>query len=418
MLQRPRRLAEIAPAFASRLLASRLLACRLLAAAFVLASAAPVLAAEPAELKVGILRQPQPRETISILETPPDDETLAGAELGADDNNTTGVFTNQKFTPVDAVAQPGDDIAKLVAKLGERGVSFVIADLPADRLLAAADAGKTRGMAFINSAAPDDSLREQDCRANVFHAAPTRSMLTDGLAQYLVWKQWRRWLLIKGSHPQDEALAVAYRASAKKFGAKIVEERTFEDAGGGRRSDTGVAQVQRQMPQLTQNAPSYDVLVAADESDVFADYLPYRTWDPRPVAGSAGLRPESWSPAHEQWGATQLQNRFYRLFKRPLRARDAQAWIAMRMIGEAAARIHSVDPKKISDYLAGPEFEIAAFKGQKLTIRPWNLQLRQPILLSDGRTVVSVSPQEGFLHQTSALDTLGADRPETKCTLR
>ena len=403
------RVFDIAPASALRL--------RTVVALLFLASA-PARAAEPAELKIGVLRQPQPRETISILETPAEDETLAGAELGADDNNTTGVFSNQKFTPIDAVAQPEDDIVQTVARLADRGVRLVIADLPADRLLAAADAGKARGMVFINSAAPDDSLREQNCRANVFHAAPTRSMLTDALAQYLVWKQWRRWLLIKGSHPRDDALAAAYRASAKKFGAKIVEERTFADAGGGRRSDTGVAQVQRQMPGLTQNAPAYDVLVTADESDVFAAYLPYRTWDPRPVAGSAGLRPLSWSPAHEQWGATQLQNRFYRLFKRPLRARDAQAWMAMRMIGEAATRTQSVDPKKISDYLAAPAFEIAAFKGQKLTIRSWNLQLRQPILLSDGRTIVSVSPQEGFLHQTSTLDTLGFDKPETKCKLR
>lgn len=379
---------------------------------------APAFSAEPATLKVGVLRLQQVHEAISILDTPADDETLAGVELGADDNNTTGVFSNQKFTPVDALVQPEDDMAQTVARLADRGVSLVIADLPADKLLAAADAGKARGMVFINSAAPDDSLREQDCRANIFHAAPSRAMLSDALAQYLVWKQWRRWLLIKGSHPQDEALAAAYRASAKKFGAKIVEERTYKDTGGGRRSDTGVALVQRQMPELTQNAAAYDVLVVADESEVFGAYLPYRTWDPRPVAGSAGLKPESWSPAHEQWGATQLQNRFYRLFKRPLRARDAQAWMAMRMIGEAATRTQSVDSKKIADYLAAPEFEIAAFKGQKLTIRPWNLQLRQPILLSDGRTVVSVSPQEGFLHQTSALDTLGPDRPETKCKLR
>jgi hypothetical protein len=44
--------------------------------------------------------------------------------------------------------------------------------------------------------------------------------------------------------------------------------------------------------------------------------------------------------------------------------------------------------------------------------------LRQPILLSDGRVIVSVSPQEGFLHQHSELDTLGYDRPETKCRLK
>ncbi len=69
---------------------------------------------------------------------------------------------------------------------------------------------------------------------------------------------------------------------------KIVQERTFEDTGGARRTDSGVTLIQRQMPVFTQQAPAYDVLVAADESEVFASYLPYRTWDPRPVAGSAG----------------------------------------------------------------------------------------------------------------------------------
>jgi hypothetical protein len=44
--------------------------------------------------------------------------------------------------------------------------------------------------------------------------------------------------------------------------------------------------------------------------------------------------------------------------------------------------------------------------------------LRRPILLTDGRGTVSVSPQEGFLHQTSELDTLGFDQPETKCKLQ
>jgi hypothetical protein len=29
-----------------------------------------------------------------------------------------------------------------------------------------------------------------------------------------------------------------------------------------------------------------------------------------------------------------------------------------------------------------------------------------------------VSPQEGFLHQFSELDTLGFDRPETKCRMK
>ncbi|MDE2577307.1 MAG: ABC transporter substrate-binding protein [Hyphomicrobiales bacterium] len=374
--------------------------------------------AEPLAVKVGVMRAPHTRETISILDTPAPDDTLAGALLGAEDNNTTGKFTNQSFDVRDVKIAADGDAAKAAADLAAQGVKLVIADLPADKFLAAVDAGKAAGMIFFNASATDESLREENCRANAFHTAPSRAMLADGLAQYLVWKQWKKWLLIKGSHPEDELLAQAYRESARKFGAKIVEERTYTDTGGGRRSDSGSIQTQRQMPVLTQQAPSYDVLIAADESDVFGLYLPYRTWDARPVAGSGGLVPTSWDPAHEQWGALQLQNRFMKSFNRTMRARDAQAWTAMRMIGEAATRTASADPQKIAAFLTGPDFALAAFKGERLTLRSWNHQLRQPILLSDGRTIVSVSPQEGFLHQTSALDTLGKDKPETKCVLK
>jgi ABC transporter substrate binding protein (PQQ-dependent alcohol dehydrogenase system) len=90
----------------------------------------------------------------------------------------------------------------------------------------------------------------------------------------------------------------------------------------------------------------------------------------------------------------------------------------MRMIGDAVAHARSADPKTIHDELLSPDFEVADFKGQRLTLRPWNQQLRQPIQLTDGRGTVSVSPQEGFLHQVTELDTLGLDQPETKCKLR
>jgi len=243
-------------------------------------------------------------------------------------------------------------------------------------------------------------------------------MLADALAQYLVFKRWRRWLLVLGSHAPDKLYAEALRRAATRFGARIVEERVFEDAGGARRTDSGLVQIQAQMPLFLQGASDHDVLVAADESEVFASYLPYRTREPRPVAGSAGLVPKSWDAAHDQWGANQLQNRFIRMFSRRMTALDGQAWTAARMIGEAAARVRSADPKIVSEYLKSPEFALAAFKGQKLTLRDWNLQLRQPILLADGRSIVSVSPQAGFLHQFSELDTLGVDRPETKCRLK
>ncbi|WP_420965243.1 ABC transporter substrate-binding protein [Bradyrhizobium sp. B120] len=375
------------------------------------------LAADPVEVHVGYLGHAGIKSTLSLVEQPADNDGIAGARLAIKDNNTTGKFLNQRFVLDEVKVKDSDDVAKVATDLAGRN-DYIITDLPADALLKVADALRDRGTVLLNAGAIDDRLREQDCRANVIHVAPTRSMLADALGQYLVWKQWKRWLLVTGSHDQDKLYADALRRAATRFGAKIVQERTFEDTGGARRTDSGVTLIQRQMPVFTQQAPAYDVLVAADESEVFANYLPYRTWDPRPVAGSAGLVPTSWDAAHDQWGAVQIQNRFVKLNMRRMTALDMQAWTAARMIGEATSRTNSGDPKKVIAFLKGKDFSIAAFKGTRLTLRDWNLQLRQPILLADGRMVVSVSPQEGFLHQVSELDTLGVDRPETKCKLQ
>ncbi len=378
--------------------------------------ATPVLAADPLEIGIGYLGHAGIKAKLSLVEQPTENDGVAGARLAIEDNNTTGKFLNQHFTLEEVRLKDGDDVAKAATALAGRN-GFIIADLPADELLKAADAVRERGTVLFNAGSIDDRLRETDCRANIVHVAPTRSMFADALGQYLVWKQWKRWLLVAGSHDQDKLYAEALRRAASRFGAKIVQERTFEDTGGARRTDSGVTLIQRQMPVFTQAAPAYDVLVAADESEVFASYLPYRTWDPRPVAGSAGLVPTSWDAAQDQWGAVQMQNRFMKLNSRHMTALDMQAWTAVRMLGEATSRTSSGDPKTVFDFLKGSDFSVAAFKGQRLTLRDWNLQLRQPILLVDGRMVVSVSPQEGFLHQVSELDTLGVDRPETKCKL-
>lgn len=374
-------------------------------------------AAEPLMISVGYLGQAGIKATLSLVELPSENDGSAGARLAIEDNNTTGKFLKQQFGLDEVRVKDGDDVAGAARTLAGRN-SFIIADLPPDALLQAADAVRDRGGILFNVGAADDRLREADCRANVIHIAPTRSMLADALAQYLVWKQWKRWFLVVGSHDDDRLEADAYRRAAARFGAKIVQERVFEDTGGARRTDSGVTLIQRQIPVFTQQAPAYDVMIAADESEVFASYLPYRTWDPRPVAGSAGLVPTSWHAAQDQWGAVQIQNRFTKLNARRMTPRDMQAWLATRMIGEAASRTQSGDGKAILAFLKSPDFSIAGFKGQRLTIRDWNLQLRQPILLVDGRMVVSVSPQDGFLHQVSELDTLGIDRPESKCRLQ
>jgi len=242
-------------------------------------------------------------------------------------------------------------------------------------------------------------------------------MLADALVQYLVVKNWTSLFLVVGNGDGDREFAADIRHAAKKFGARIAADKPWTFTPGARRTDTGHFAIQDEVARFTQGV-SYDVLIVADEDDDFGDDLSYHTFDPRPVAGTQGLVPSAWARPHEQWGATQLQERFLHQAKRWMTDRDYAAWMAVRAIGEAATRSKSTDPAAIVAFLRSDRFELAAYKGARLSFRSWDGQLRQPILLADARALVSVSPPPGrFLHQFSELDTLGIDRPETKCRM-
>ena len=352
---------------------------------------------------------------ISRYDLKTDDLGFGGAMLADEDNNTTGAFLGHTYQTVSVSTAPEGADAALDALLAE-GIGIIVVLARGDDLLRLADRAAGQGALVFNASAPDVALRDDQCRANLLHIAPSRAMLADAVAQFAVWKKWTDWYLVSGSNPDDLALAEAFLKSARKFGAKITDELVFRDTGGTRRTDSGHVLVQRQLPVDTQGADDHDVVIAADETDYFARYLPYHMWTPRPVMGSAGLRPTTMHGAHEAWGATQYHTRFEALTGRYVKPEDYNVWLALRVVGEAVTRANTAEPGGVRDYAISDAFELAAFKGQKVTFRNWNGQLRQPILLYDGSITVSVSPQEGFLHQTSPLDTMGLDRPESACT--
>jgi ABC transporter substrate binding protein (PQQ-dependent alcohol dehydrogenase system) len=369
-------------------------------------------------LDIGWLSQTHSRTLpLTYLDQPPSDEGIAGAGLGIADDNTTGRFTGQSFALVESVAPASGDVKAAFRDLAGKGVRLVVTDLDTPQLLAVAALPEAGNATILNTAAPDDRLRAQDCHANVLHLLPSRAMLADALVQYLVIKRWTDLLLVVGHSESDREFAADIKHAAAKFRARIVEEKPWTFIPGARRTDTGHFAIQAEVARFTQGI-SYDVLVVADEEDEFGDDLAYRTFDPRPVAGTQGLVSSAWARPFEQWGATQLQDRFLRQAKRWMTDRDYAAWMATRAIGEAATRTQSTDPAAISAFMRSERFELAAYKGARLSFRSWDGQLRQPVLLTDARSLVSVSPQPGFLHQFSELDTLGVDRPETKCRMQ
>jgi ABC transporter substrate binding protein (PQQ-dependent alcohol dehydrogenase system) len=369
-------------------------------------------AQEPETVRIAYLSQVVERPPkLSNLDLPPEDEGVQGGRLAIKDNNTTGRFMRQAFEFHEfGVAPEGDSIAAFKDLLAQ-GYQFVILNVAAERMVEMADLPEAAEVLLFNAAAPDDALRNEMCRANLLHVRPSRAMLADALAQYLMSKRWREWFLVIGRREGDRRYAAAIRRAEKRFGAKIVAEKTWAFGPDARRT------AQSEIPVFTQGI-DYDVLVVADEIGEFGEYLAYRTWEPKLVAGTQGLTPTSWHRTHERWGAAQLQSRFRKMTGRHMTPLDYGVWAPIRAIGEAATRTRSTDFDRMAAYIKGPDFELAGFKGQKLTFRTWSGQLRQPVLLAGPKALVSVSPQEGYLHQRSQLDTLGYDEPESTCRMR
>jgi ABC transporter substrate binding protein (PQQ-dependent alcohol dehydrogenase system) len=350
----------------------------------------------------------------TLLDPPPADPGLKGAALAVADTNTTGRFTNQHFS-LGVVNEPDAAAVEMAFRLAlAAGKKLFVANLPADLLLKLADTPGAGNAVILDATSADDRLRQADCRANILHILPSRAMLADALMQYLVSKSWTRIMLLVGRDPADALYADAIRHAAEKFQITIRADRPWTFNAAAQQADTGHYQVNDEVVKATQGV-NYDILVVADEADNFGDELAYRTDQPRPVAGTQGLVPTAWAHAMDEYASTQLQTRFHREEGRWMGPEDYGGWLAVRAIGEAATRSATADPAKIIAYLHGDAFSVSGYKGPELTFRSWDGQLRQPVLLATDRSLVSISPQPGFLHQTNDLDSLGYDQPESSC---
>ncbi len=361
-------------------------------------------------INIGYLEQVVPRPPIlSNLDEVPEDEGLAGAQVGLVDNSTTGKFLGHNYKLESRIVKEDEDVLSAAKELLSLS-PYLLLNAPMKSILEISKLPEAENAILFNVSSLDANLRDEACSLNLFHTMPSRNMLSDALAQFAVKKRWSKWSLIHGVHETDRAYLLAFKKSANKFGLEIVDKKEWAFDADMRRNAA------KEVPLFTQDMPDHDMLIIADELGDFGRYVIYNTWIPRPVAGSEGVIPSSWSASVEQHGAAQLQSRFKKAKNRLMRSIDYAAWAAVRTIGESVTRTDTSDVMKIRDYMLSDEFALGGFKGRPLTYRKWNGQMRQPIPLSHSRAVVAMAPLEGFLHQRNELDTLGLDKQESSCT--
>lgn len=301
--------------------------------------------------------------------------------------------------------------AKAAATKAEKaGAAALLTDLPAAWTLAVADGA---GLPVLNIATADDTLRGADCRKNLLHLGPSERMRTDAIAQTLVARNWRQVLLLVSQADTDRERGATAAASIQRYGLKLVGRKPFKLSADPRERDLA-------NPALLTGAAgggaAYDVVWVVDADGEFAVNLPYRTALPRLVVGDGGLVAMAWSVKFERFGAPQVSRRLVKAAGRPMGAHDWSAWMAGKALIAAAVAAPKGPVAAFAKALAAAEVD--GSKGVAMSFRPWDGQLRQPLLLSDGQSVVAMAPVDGILHPKNALDTLGADAPEKLCKAR
>jgi ABC transporter substrate binding protein (PQQ-dependent alcohol dehydrogenase system) len=347
--------------------------------------------------------------TRTILKTP--EHPFAGAEIGVDEAAPLTRLLNTDFTLDRISVKSPAEVAPAVLAAADAGTHFFLIDAPAEAYAPLAAALHGRDVLLFNVSAPDDSLRRDLCSAEMIYVYPSRAQLMDGLVQYLVSRKWSNLLVFEGPTPEDTAMAGTFSHSAQKFGAHIVADQHFKPGTDPRDRE------QNDPALLSAINRDFDVVFVADSDFDFVRSVPYHLVRPRPVVGSIDLEPVAWHWTWEHNGAPQVNSRFEKKSGgRHMEGPDWAAWVAVKMIVQSALRTHSADFARQRAFILG-DSDFDGDKGLAVSVRPWDHQVRQAVLLAAPYEVVGSAPIEGFLHQTNELDTLGDDRPESQCHL-
>jgi ABC transporter substrate binding protein (PQQ-dependent alcohol dehydrogenase system) len=336
---------------------------------------------------------------------------FAGAELGLDDAAPLARVLKADFRLQRIIATSPAEVAPAVRTALDAGTHFFLIDAPAESFKPLTETVRGRDALLFNVSEPEDSLRRAVCAAEFVHTYPSRAQLTDGLMQFLVSRKWRDLLVLEGPSPADAAITAAFTRSAQKFGARIVADQHFKPGTDPRERDANDPIL------LSAINRDFDAVFVADEAFDFARTVPYRVSRPRPLVGSIDLEPAAWHWTWERHGAPQVNSRFEKKSGgRRMDGPDWAAWMAVKMIVQSSLRTESADFAKQRAYILG-DGSFDGAKGLAVSVRPWDHQLRQAVLLAAPYEVVADAPVEGFLHRTNALDTLGDDEQETPCHL-
>lgn len=324
-----------------------------------------------------------------------------GAQLGLDDANALATLFGKRLRLETEVDRGTGQAGRALGRAGALAVLGGVGSGAGEGLREVGAAGTPA----LNVGAADDRLRNEGCARRVFHVLPSVSMYVDALADFLIARRkLGRWAVAADRSPRGAEIEAATRRSVGRRGGSVID-------------DAGAADV---------------LLLAVDEGAIDASVTRARAEgraaDRIAGIGEAGLRLPAeraagiwalgWHWQLERFSARELNARFRRRFSAPLGETSWAAWAAVKLVGEAVVRAGATDPASLIAFMqSGPPFD--GHKGEALTFRQWDHQLRQPLYVAGPRKADEAGADGPFTVLADIggrnLDALGTAMADSRC---
>lgn len=329
-------------------------------------------------------------------------ELHRGAALGLDDANALATLFGKRLRLETTTDRADGQAGRALARAGALAVVGGAGPGGGEALLRVA----TDGTPALNVGAPDDHLRNEGCERRAFHVVPSVSMYVDALAQLLIeQRKLARWVVAGDGSPRGAEIEAAARRSVARRGGTVVDDPAAADIVLLAVDDRAV---EAAMARAIAEGRRPDRIAGIGEAGLRL-----------PSERAAGLWALGWHHEVVRFSARELNGRFRRRWNAPMTETSWAAWAALKLVGEAVVRAGAIDGAALVAFMeSAPPFD--GHKGEALTFRRWDHQLRQPLYVAGPRKREDIGGPPGPLGVVADvggknLDALGMAMAESRC---
>jgi ABC-type branched-subunit amino acid transport system substrate-binding protein len=341
---------------------------------------------------------------------------LLGARQGAEEMDYTARLMGQRVELVEAPAPTPQRAVEQAERLAAENIRVLLGGFDSATARALARVAQQRNVLFFNVGATDDRLRNEDCSRWAFHIEASDAMYIDAIADWFIRglaflvdenapqgvqviqrRPARAWFLVTEDTPLQEARRRRVHAALEQrhWGGRIVADVVLREQEKLGQTVRSIAHArpdlvflllsparQLEFYEQCEHAPlSVEVTGFPDPvtqtRTFFAALLRVA---PRTARGS--IRMVSWEPTFAAVGGPELTQRFYRRWKQPMDGPAWVSWLAVKILWEALSQTQTTQVSTLRGYLESSEALFEGYQGIGMTFRPWDHQLRHPVMAS------------------------------------